>query len=218
MQSRSRTAWFTVCVLGLVACGKPVDPSGKEDASFVKASMGAATAPGEDPPLAASLAVDPVAHLVEYNRLKTPDKIMEALNKTPGQFSKLDLDKDGTPDPLTVAASDAPDGHLFEIRVKPASGEFLVATMMFDPEWTFLGHYNGAKGGAASTVGRPLAVTPTSGPAPTPAPAPAPVSAPATTPAPAPVGAPAAAPASVAGSVQALPAGSDEQPGVKAGP
>lgn len=217
---------LAVSVLGLqVACGKPVDPSGKEDAMFVKASMGVPTAPGEDPPLAASVAIDPVAHLVEYNRIKVPEKLAEALNKTPGQFSKLDLDKDGVFDPLSVSAKDDSDGHLFEIHVKPNSGEYVVATMIFDPEWTFLGHYNGAKGGAASTLGRPLAVpgapppsAPVAPPTTTPTPTPTAVAAP--DPGSAAGGAPAAPTPTptIAGSVQALPAGAADEAGVKPGP
>lgn len=220
---------LAVSVLGLqVACGKPVDPSGKEDAMFVKASMGVPAAPGEDPPLAASVAIDPVAHLVEYNRIKAPEKLAEALNKTPGQFSKLDLDKDGAFDPLSVSAKDDGDGHLFELRVKPASGEYVVATMIFDPEWTFLGHYNGAKGGAASTLGRPLPVpgspstpvaapTTTPGPTPTPTPAPTAVASPDPGVAAAPTPTPTPTPA-IAGSVQAVPAGAPDAAGVKPGP
>lgn len=218
-------------IVAAVACGKPMDPSGKEDALFVKASMGMPTAEGADRPLAADLAVEPVSMLVMFNRLQSPDKLQDALNKKPGQFSHLDIDKDGAPDPLTVAAKDAPDGHAFEIRVKPNSGEFVVATMMFDKEWQFLGHYNGLMGGQASTVGRPLPAAPMTGAAPPmptqpPSTAPTPVSdaaptgAPATaptptTPTPAPAGDPAGA---VAGSVQAVPTGSGAEAGVKATP
>lgn len=212
-----------VVMFGALACGKPMDPSGKEDASFVKASMGIPAAEGADRPLAADLAVEPVSMLVMFNRLQSADKLQDALNKKPGQFSHLDIDKDGTPDALTVAAKDAPDGHAFEIRVKPNSGEFVVATMMFDKEWTFLGHYNGLMGGAASTVGRPLPVAPMTGaapPMPTPPPssgAPAPVSdaAPSGAPDTAPSGAVAGA---AAGSVQAVPTGSEAEAGVKATP
>ena len=134
------------------------------ESQFVAASMGGASgAAGPDRPLAADLAVEPVAMLVMFNRLKTPEKLAEALNKKVGQFSHLDLDKDNTPDPLTVAARDTPDGHAFEIRVRPATGEFVVATMMFDPEWSYVGHYGGLPGGAASTVGAPLPATPLPG-------------------------------------------------------
>lgn len=218
---RSNSLWIGALVCA-VACGKPVDPSGKEDASFVKASMGMPTAEGADRPLAADLAVEPVSMLVMFNRLQSPDKLQDALNKKPGQFSHLDIDKDGAPDPLTVAAKDAPDGHAFEIRVKPNSGEYVVATMMFDKEWTFLGHYNGLMGGAASTLGHPLPVAPLTGappPSPT-APAPAPVAdaAPTPTAAPAPTPTPGAPPPAVAGAVQAVPAGSDAEAGVKATP
>jgi len=161
--------------------------------------------------------------LVMFNRLKTPEKLAEALNKKVGTFSHLDLDKDSTPDPLTVAARDTPDGHAFEIRVRPVTGEFVVATMMFDPEWSYLGHYGGLPGGAASTAGAPLPAAQPGVGAATPVPAPSPIPAPAapvvasTPPATVGTAAPAVAAPGVAtaaptiGSpppVQALPAGS----------
>ena len=190
------------------------------EAQFVAASMGGGAGPaGPDRPLAADLAVEPVAMLVMFNRLKTPEKLQEALNKKAGQFSHLDLDKDSAPDPLTVAARDTPDGHAFEIRVRPTTGEFVVATMMFDPEWSYLGHYSGLPGGAASTAGFPLpAAGGTTVPMPVvapPVPVPAPVvSVGAATPVAAPPAAavgsapPAAAVAGSAPPVQALPTGS----------
>jgi hypothetical protein len=154
------------------ACGELVDSNEKEDPQFTKASMGGAPSPqGPERPLAADLAVEPVSMLVMFNRLQTPDKLQAALNKTPGQFGHVDLDKDNTPDPLTVAKRDLPDRHAFEIRARPSMGEYVVATMVFDRKWTFLGHYSGAMGGAASTYGRPLAATLT-----THSPPPAPVS------------------------------------------
>lgn len=150
-------------LLVVTACGKPKERAGGE-AQFVAASMtGSAGPAGADRPLAADLAVEPVAMLVMFNRLKTPEKLEEALNKKAGQFSHLDLDKDNTPDPLTVAKRDTPNGHAFEIRVRPATGEYVVATMMFDPEWSYLGHYSGLPGGAASTAGYPLPVAPAAG-------------------------------------------------------
>lgn len=39
-------------------------------------------------PLAADLAVLPVSMLVMFNRFHTADKLQEALNRKPGQFSK----------------------------------------------------------------------------------------------------------------------------------
>ncbi len=161
---RSPALWLTASLIVLVAaCGKPKERSGTE-AQFVAASMGGGAGPaGPDRPLAADLAVEPVAMLVMFNRLKTPEKLQEALNKKAGQFSHLDLDKDSAPDPLTVAARDTPDGHAFEIRVRPTTGEFVVATMMFDPEWSYLGHYSGLPGGAASTAGFPLPVAAVAG-------------------------------------------------------
>ncbi|MFY0535094.1 hypothetical protein [Nannocystis pusilla] len=163
-ESTARSAALVLAVFA-VACGKPVDPSGKEDATFTKASMAGVPAPtGEDRPLSADLAVEPVSMLVSFNRLKTADKLQEALNKKPGQFSHIDLDKDTTPDLLTVADRATKDGHAFEIRVRPATGEFVVATMLFDPEWSYLGHYDGVMGGAASTTARPLPAAPQPGP------------------------------------------------------
>jgi len=161
---RPSAPWLIASLVVLVAaCGKPKERGGM-DAQFMTASMTGSAAPtGPERPLAADLAVEPVAMLVMFNRLKTPEKLTEALNKKVGQFSHLDLDKDNTPDPLTVAARDTPDGHAFEIRVRPATGEFVVATMMFDPEWSYVGHYGGLPGGAASTVGAPLPATPLPG-------------------------------------------------------
>lgn len=203
--------------LVVAACGKPMDPSGKED-NFVHASMVGETTPtGNDRPLASDLAVEPVSMLVMGNRLKTPEALQEALNKSPGKFSHIDIDKDMTPDPLTVATREAKQGHAFEIRVRPNSGEFVVATMIFDPEWSFLGYYNGALDGSASTFARPLAALPLPGAPPVAAVAPAapavpvPVATPVTTPNPTPTPA-------VAGTVQAVPAGSAATPGVAANP
>lgn len=209
-------------LVALAACGKPMDPSGKED-NFVHASMvGEPTPTGPDRPLASDLAVEPVSMLVMFNRLKTPEALQEALNKKPGQFSHLDIDHDMNPDPLTVAAREAKQGHAFEIRARPNSGEFVVATMIFDPEWSFLGFYNGAIDGSASTFARPLAALPLPGapppvaaiaPAAPAVPSPAVAAAPAaptiagTTPTPAPTG-----------TVQAVPAGSGASPGVAATP
>lgn len=164
-----RTVRSAALALALVvACGKPVDPSGQEDASFTRASMAGQAPTGDDRPLSADLAVEPVSMLVMFNRLKTPEKLQEALNHTPGKFSHIDLDRDAKPDPLTVADRPTKDGHAFEIRVRPASGEFVVATMLFDHEWSYLGHYDGVMGGAASTVARPLPASPPPGSPPAP--------------------------------------------------
>ena len=216
------------CLLVLAAaCGKPVDPSGKEDASFTKAAMGFDDAAPAEPsrPLAADLAVEPVSMLVMFNRLHTPEQLQDVLNRKPGQFSRIDVDKDSAPDPLTVLKKDSPDGYAFEIHARPTTGEFVVATMLFDKEWSFMGHYNGVMGGAASTIGNPLPVGPTAPPAVSPA-VPAPVPA-----APLAGAAPAAAPAGVAvaapapasapssptvGGVAAVPASSGREAGVAA--
>lgn len=155
--------WMFGSLVALAACGTPVEKSGKP-AEFVKASMVDGVGPkSPDRPLAADLAIEPVAMLVMFNRLQTPEKLQEALNMKAGRFSHLDLDNDTQPDPLTVMGRDVPDGHAFEIRVRPTTGEFVVATMVFDPEWEYLGHYSGLKGGAASTQGQPLKAEPLPG-------------------------------------------------------
>lgn len=208
----------TLSLVALAACGKPMDPSGKED-NFVHASMVGEAAPqGPDRPLASDLAVEPVSMLVMFNRLKTPEALQDALNKKPGQFSHLDIDKDMNPDPLTVAAREAKQGHAFEIRARPNSGEFVVATMIFDPEWSFLGYYNGALDGSASTFARPLAALPLPGAPPVAAIAPAAPAVPVPEVAAAVPGAPAPTPAAPTGTVQAVPAGSAAAAGVAATP
>ena len=208
----------TLSLVALAACGKPMDPSGKED-NFVHASMVGEAAPqGPDRPLASDLAVEPVSMLVMFNRLKTPEALQDALNKKPGQFSHLDIDKDMSPDPLTVAAREAKQGHAFEIRARPNSGEFVVATMIFDPEWSFLGYYNGALDGSASTFARPLAALPLPGAPPVAAIAPAAPAVPVPEAAAAVPGVTAPTPAAPTGTVQAVPAGSGAPAGVAATP
>lgn len=210
-------------LLVVAACGKPVDASGKEDSSFTKAGMGLPQLSADDPnrPLAADLAVEPVSMLVMFNRLHTSDKLAEALNKTPGQFSKVDVDRDNTFDPLSVKMQDAPDGHTIQIHAKPPAGEYIVATMLFDSDWQFVGHYNGLKGGGASTVGLPLLATGVPGPLPIPvatSPTPTPVT---TTPPPSaapPAALPPAPSAAAAGSIAAVPADSAQDAGLKPTP
>lgn len=212
-------------LLVLAACGKPVDASGKEDGSFTKAGMGLPPLAADDPnrPLAADLAVEPLSMLVMFNRLHTADKLSAALNKTPGQFSKVDIDKDKSFDPLSVKMNDSKDGHNVEIYATPPAGEYIVATLLFDPGWEFVGHYSGFKDGKASTVGlpllssgvpKPISAAPGISPTPVatsippiaaPPPSAPPVTAPATPP---PSGSP----------VTALPAGSSDSPGVQAKP
>lgn len=218
-------------LLVLAACGKPVDATGKEDGSFTKAGMGLPPLAADDPnrPLAADLAVEPLSMLVMFNRLHTADKLSAALNKTPGQFSKVDIDKDKAFDPLSVKMSDGKDGHNVEIYATPPAGEYIVATLLFDPGWEFVGHYSGFKNGKASTVGLPLlssgvpkpVTSPVAGPPATPPPVvastPTPLGStpPVTAPPPSATPTPAAAPGSP---VTALPAGSGSEPGVKSTP
>lgn len=214
-------------LLVLTACGKPVDATGKEDGSFTKAGMGLPPLAADDPnrPLAADLAVEPLSMLVMFNRLHTPDKLAAALNKTPGQFSKVDIDKDRTFDPLSVKMSDSTDGHNVEIYATPPAGEYIVATLLFDPGWEFVGHYSGFKNGKASTIGLPLLssgvpkpITPGVAAAPpVVASTPTPISPtpPVSSPPPVATPTPAAAPGSP---VTALPAGSGSDPGIKSTP
>lgn len=141
----------------LVACGKPVDDNGQE-ATFTKASM---TLPQGNPAdanrtLASEVGVELVAMVVMFDRLHTGDTLAEALNRKPGRLCTVDLDKDGTPDPLTVVVTDEPDSHAVEIRSNTALGEFVVITITFDNEWAFTGHFDGRKTGPASTYANPL--------------------------------------------------------------
>lgn len=216
-------------LLVLAACGKPVDAKGQEDSSFTKAGMGMPQLPADDPnrPLASDLAVEPLSMLVMFNRLHTADKLAAALNKTPGQFSKVDIDKDLAFDPLSVKMNDSSDGHNVEIYATPPAGEYIVATLLFDPGWEFVGHYSGFKNGKASTVGFPLlssgvpqpitgapAATPTAVTTGTPG---TPTLPPPVSSAP-PVAAPSTTPPPSGSPVTALPAGSGQDPGVKTTP
>lgn len=220
MSGRSCCAALAALV-ALAACGTPAPAPGYADATFTKASMTFESAPPGDPnrPLAADLAVEPVSMLVMFNRFHTSDKLEAALNQKPGQFSRVDLDKDSAPDRLTTAVRDGGDGHYVEVRAKPATGEFVIATLIFDPEWEFLGHYSGLKGGAASTIGRPLPVAGAQPAAPAPVAAPVASSPVATSPASSsPVATAGPGPAPAAGTVTAVPAGSGQAPGVQATP
>lgn len=166
-------------------------------------------------PLAADVSIEVVSWLVSFNRLQTAKALEDALNRKPGQFSHVDSDADGVLDYIAVIEKPNPDGHAFELRTKAQPGqttpEVVVATMMFDKEWGFAGHYDGAVGGvaavaAAAPAAMPAAAAPAIAAAPSaPAPAVAVASAPAATPTPAP-------------SVQAVPAGSDVEAGVAAKP
>lgn len=214
--------------LGLVlaACGKPVDPSGKPDQSFGQAGMGTPELPVATPtpptgrPLAADVSIEVVSWLVSFNRLQTAKALEDALNRKPGQFSHVDSDADGVLDYIAVVEKPNPDGHAFELRTKAQPGqttpEVVVATMMFDKEWGFAGHYDGAVGGvaavaaaapasAAPVVAAPAAAAPAVATAPL-APTPA-VAVAAAPPAPAPTP-----------SVQAVPAGSEVEAGIAAKP
>ncbi len=193
------------------ACGKPVDPDGKPDQSFAQAGMGTPEIlPGAPPPppsrpLANDVSIEVVSWLVSFNRLQTPQALEDALNRKPGQFSRVDADGDGVLDHITVVERANPDGHAFELRTRPRPGqsspELVVATMMFDKEWGFAGHYDGAVGGAVVTV--PVVAAAAAAPS-----APVVAAAPAVSPTP-PVPAP---------SVQAVPAGSELEAGLAARP
>lgn len=227
MNTARRLSSFSLGLVLAAACGKPVDPSGKPDGSFAKAGMGTPELPATPPtlpapggrPLAADVSIEVVSWLVSFNRLQTAKALEDALNRKPGQFSHVDADADGVLDYIAVVERPNPDGHAFELRTKPQPGqstpEVIVATMMFDKEWGFAGHYDGAVGGTAAVAGAAPVVA-----AAPPAAAPAVAVAPAApTPAVAVAAAPAAAPTpSPVPSVQAVPAGSDVDAGIAARP
>lgn len=215
MNTRRRLSSITLALVLAAACGKPVDPDGKPDQSFAQAGMGTPEIlPGAPPPgrplanrpLANDVSIEVVSWLVSFNRLQTPQALEDALNRKPGQFSRVDADGDGVPDHISVVERASPDGHAFELRTRPRPGqgnpELVVATMMFDKEWGFAGHYDGAVGGAVATV--PVVAAAAAAPAPVVAAAPAVVVSP-TPPVPAP-------------SVQAVPAGSELEAGLAARP
>ncbi len=232
MNTRRRLPSISIAIsLGLLlaACGKPVDPQGKTDQSFGQAGMGipevgAAPTPAPAPtgrPLASDVSIEVVSWLVSFNRLQTPKALEDALNRKPGQFSHVDADGDGVLDYIAVVERANPDGHAFELRTRPQPGqntpELVVATMMFDKEWGFAGHYDGAIGGVTPTAAAApvvAAVAPAAAAPMVAASAPEPAAAIAAA---APVAAPVAAPA-VAPSVQAVPAGSDVEAGIAARP
>lgn len=116
------------------------------------------------------LAMTPISWLVTFNRLHTAADLQDALNKKPGQFSKVDVDGDGKFDAMTVVKRDRPGGHAFELQ---GAGGKAVATLLFDAEWQPVGSINGAMANVApSQPATPptLAPSPTAKPAPTPAP------------------------------------------------
>lgn len=149
-----------LAALLLVACGKPVDATGKE-ATFTRASMSLPQGNPADPnrTLASDVGVELIAMVVMFDRLHTGDTLAEALNRKPGRLCTVDLDKDGAPDPLTVVVTDEPASHIVEIRSNTALGEFVVITITFDSEWAFTGHFDGRKTGPASTYANPLPAT-----------------------------------------------------------
>jgi len=211
----------------VAACGKPVGSDGKPDQAFGQAGMGtpgATPTPSPTPatgrPLANDVSIEVVSWLVSFNRLQTASALEDALNRKPGQFSHVDSDADGVLDYIAVVERPNPDGgHSFELRTRPQPGqttpEVVVATMMFDKEWAFAGHYDGAIGGVAATATAVAAAAPVVAAAPADAGAPAATAVAAAAPvvAAAPAVAPAAAP-----SVQAVPAGSDVEAGIAARP
>ena len=215
MNTRRRLSSISLALVLAAACGKPVDLNGRPDQSFAQAGMGmpeilpATPPPAAAPsrPLANDVSIEVVSWLVSFNRLQTPQALEDALNRKPGQFSRVDADGDGVLDHISVVERVNPDGHAFELRTRSRTGqsspELVVATMMFDKEWGFAGHYDGAVGGAVATV--PV-VAPAAA-APVVAAAPAVV---AVSPTPS---APTAAP-----SVQAVPAGSELEAGIAARP
>lgn len=156
----------------LSACGKPVDDDGREDARFTKASMSPEMPADPEPPkpadpaalldpnrtLSSEVGVQLIAWTVVFDRLHTPELITAKLNHTPGRLSRVDLDKDGTPDPLTVTIAEAEGNHNVEIRSKTTLGEFVIVTIIFDAEWQLTGYFEGRKDSPPSTYANPLPV------------------------------------------------------------
>jgi hypothetical protein len=225
MNTTRRLSSISLGLVLAVACGKPVDPSGKPDGSFAQAGMGTPSLPvATSPtpaltgrPLAADVSIEVVSWLVSFNRLQTAKALEDALNRKPGQFSKVDSDADGVLDYIAVVERPNPDGHAFELRTAPQPGkstpELVVATMMFDKEWGFAGHYDGAVGGVAAVATAPAVA------AAAPVPADAALAVAGAAPAPSTAVAVAAAPTSTpVPNVQAVPAGSNVEAGVAARP
>ncbi|MCB9752581.1 MAG: hypothetical protein H6713_21720 [Myxococcales bacterium] len=88
--------------------------------------------------------MEPISWLVRFNKLHSASAIEQAINGTPGQFSKVDTNTDGTPDYIAVAEKSRDDGRAFELRAKADKGDgVVVATMLFDDSWSLVGWYNG---------------------------------------------------------------------------
>ncbi len=130
-------------------------------AALAAAVTSAAHADAPDRPLADDLAIEPVSMLVTFNRLRTAEALQGVLNRQPGQFSRVDIDHDGNPDMLRVVRNDTSGTRGFEIHARPVNSDYVVATLVFDMEWEFLGYYCGLMDGPASTVERPLPAPPT---------------------------------------------------------
>lgn len=162
-------ALSTLLCLGLslsLGCGEPAEREGAHGQGFDRASMGFG---GPSSGKTGAIAVEPVSWLVSFNRLHTAAALEMSLNKKPGQFSTVDLDRDGTPDTVAVRQLKHDDGPAFELRAQPRAGEAkVVATLLFDHEWNFIGSYDGAMPGAtpvtAPSPGPAIATAPSSSP------------------------------------------------------
>ncbi|MCA9690663.1 MAG: hypothetical protein KC636_13725 [Myxococcales bacterium] len=133
----------------LVACGTPAERDGQGDTPFGRAGMGGKGGHGGSNDK--GVAVEPISWLVTFNRLQSPGALEEAINKKPGQFSSADMDGDGAFDYIDVLPRTHDRGSAFELRARPRSGAEnngpVVATLLFDDEWGFIGSYNGAMPG-----------------------------------------------------------------------
>ncbi|MGB1015138.1 MAG: hypothetical protein ACPG4T_13470, partial [Nannocystaceae bacterium] len=194
----SSTLAKTTCGLALLGLVGACQPQARnQNANVAQASaLGHTGASKTDH--SKKLAMTPISWLVTFNRLQTAKDLEQALNKKPGQFSKVDVDGDGTFDPIQVVSRARAGGHAFEL----ASGATVVATLLFDDEWQPVGSINGPMA-AVAAASKP-ATPPTLAPAPRPR-APA-VAAP---PAPSGVAANPGSAVAAAGTLVAPPAGSE---------
>jgi hypothetical protein len=111
------------------------------------------------------VAAQPISWLVSFNRLHSATALESALNKQPGQFVTIDLDRDGAPDSIAVRQLTHDGGPAFELQANPRVGDAkVVATLLFDKEWNFVGSYDGALPGATPVVTPKVAPVVAAGP------------------------------------------------------